>query len=233
MPIPEDLLLIPGLLCTDALYAPVLPQLQKMTRCHIADHRRQDSMSAIARSILAEAPDTFALCGLSMGGYIAFEIMRQAPGRVRRLALLDTMARADTPEKMAGRTTAIARARVEGIEPVSATLLPQWIHPDRLADADLVARIGKMAIDTGVDAFERQQTAIATRVDSRPTFAAIRVPTLVLVGRQDQATPVAAAEEMAHGIPGSRLVIIEHCGHLTTMERPAEVAAALTDWLRS
>lgn len=226
-----DLVLIPGLLCTDALYAPVIPELSASARCRVMDHRRHDSMSAIARAILDEAPDRFALAGLSMGGYIAFEIIRQAPERVTRIALLDTMARADMPERIAARTAAVARARVEGIEKVSATLLPQWVHPDRLADEELTARVGKMATDTGVDAFERQQTAIATRIDSRPTLRSISVPALVLVGRQDAVTPVSDAEEIASGIAGSRLVVIENCGHLSSMERPQEVAAALHAWL--
>lgn len=232
MSVKTDLVLIPGLLCTDALYEPVIGELEKLAKCRIADHRRHDSMREIARAILEEAPDQFALCGLSMGGYIAFEIMRQAPERVTRLSLLDTMARADTPERMAGRTAAVAQANVEGIEAVSAALLPKWIHKDRLLDEDLTTRVTKMATDTGVDAFARQQTAIATRIDSRPTLKTITVPTLVLVGREDEVTPVSDAEEIASGIPGSRFAIIEKSGHLTTMERPEEVTAELRKWLQ-
>ncbi|MEQ1648641.1 MAG: alpha/beta fold hydrolase [Hyphomicrobiaceae bacterium] len=231
MSAPVDLLLIPGLLCTDALYAPLVPALGRHARLVVANHRRQSTMGEIAAQILSEAPAKFALCGLSMGGYIAFEIMRQAPERVSRLALLDTMARADTPERMAGRKTAVAKARAEGMGPVSKMLLPQWVHPSRLSDKDLCATVAKMAADTGVDAFERQQAAIAMRIDSRPTLSTINCPTLVLVGRQDAATPVAEAEEIAAGIKGSTLVVIEDCGHLTTMERPAETGHAVLNWL--
>lgn len=228
---PVDLVLIPGLLCTDALYAPLVPALGRHARLVVANHRRHSTMSDIAAKILSEVPAKFALCGLSMGGYIAFEIMRQAPERVSRLALLDTMARADTPERIAGRKAAVEKARIEGMAPVSKMLLPQWVHPSRLSDTDLCAAVTKMAADTGVDAFERQQAAIATRADSRPTLAKIACPTLVLVGRQDAATPVADAEEIAAGIKGSKLVVIETCGHLTTMERPVETGNAVMSWL--
>ena len=114
-----------------------------------------------------------------------------------------------------------------------ASGLPQWIHPRRLKDAALVAIVGKMAADTGLDAFARQQTAIAGRADSRPGLAAITIPALVLVGRDDAATPVADATEIASGIRGSRLRIIEDCGHLSTLEQPAAVTAALVQWLES
>ncbi len=226
-----DLVLIPGLLCTDALYAPLVPALGRHARIVVANHRRQNSMAAIAKQILAEAPAKFALCGLSMGGYLAFEIMRQAPERVSRLALLDTNARADPPEKAQGRKDLVARAKVEGLGPVSKTLLPQWVHSNRLSDADLCATVAKMASDTGVEAFERQIAAIMTRVDSRPDLSKIKVPTLVLVGRQDAATPLADAEEIAAGVKGSKLVVIEDCGHLTTLERPVETGNAVVNWL--
>lgn len=228
---PVDLVLIPGLLCTDALYAPLVPALGRHARLVVANHRRRDTIAAIAAQVLSEVPAKFALCGLSMGGYIAFEIMRQAPERVTRLALLDTMARADTPERAAGRKTAVAKARAEGMAPVSKMLLPQWVHPSRLSDSDLCATVAKMAADTGVDAFERQQSAIATRVDSRQGLGRIKCPTLVLVGRQDAATPVSDAEEIAGGIRGSTFVVIENCGHLTTLERPVETGNAVVAWL--
>lgn len=227
-----DLLLIPGLLCTATLYAPQLRALAPHARMAVANHTTADSIPAIAATILATAPKNFALCGLSMGGYLAFEIMRQAPERVTRLALLDTSAKADSPERTQFRRAQVARAEAEGLGPVAQSLLPQWVHPRRLADPDLVFKIADMARNTGVTHFARQQSAIAGRFDSRQGLAAIKVPTLVLVGREDAATPVTDAEEIARGIAGSRLVIVEDCGHLSTLEKPEAVSTALLVWLR-
>jgi pimeloyl-ACP methyl ester carboxylesterase len=227
----QQLVLIPGLLCSPALYADQVAALSDIADITVADHTKHGTMAAIAASILAMAPPKFALTGLSMGGYIALEIMRQAPERVTKLALLDTNAEADPPERAPIRRALCARADMEGIAPVSASLLPQWVHPDRLADTALVAIVGRMATTVGITAFRRQIEAIITRIDSRPSLAAIKVPTLVLVGREDRATPVAQSEEIALGIKDSRLVIIEHCGHLTTLERPADVTAELRVWL--
>ncbi|MFM2422235.1 MAG: hypothetical protein RL291_765 [Pseudomonadota bacterium] len=226
------LVLIPGLLLKADLYRDQLPMLHGL--CHsvmVPDHSLDETIPKIAARILAEAPPRFALCGLSMGGYIAFEIMRGAPERVERLALLDTMAVADTQERRAKRREAVARAEAEGIAAVSTAFYPTWVHPKFHGDGALKARVVAMAEATGVDGFRRQQTAIADRADSRPELGAIHCPTLVLVGRQDDLTPVAEAETMAQGITGSRLEIIEDCGHLATMERPEAVNRALKRWL--
>ncbi len=228
----EDLLLIPGLLCTAELYAPQLNALALHARMTVANHTTACSISAIAATILAAAPARFSLCGLSMGGYLAFEIMRQAPERVTRLALLDTAAKPDTPDRTKFRQAQVARAEIEGLGAVAHDLLPQWVHPRHLADPSLSHTVAQMAANTGVTHFARQQAAIAGRVDSRPGLAAIKVPTLVLVGREDAATPLADAEEIARGIKGSRLVVVEDCGHLSTLEKPAVVSAALLGWLR-
>ena len=231
MPAQQDLVLIPGLLCTADLFAPQVAALSSVARVHIATHTGAASVADIARQILAAAPERFALCGLSMGGYLSFEIMRLAPHRVTRLALLDTAAKPDTAERVAGRRAMLARAEQEGLGVVAGSLLPQWVHPRRLSDTTLVATVARMAAATGVTHFARQLTAIAGRPDSRPGLAAIRVPTLVLVGREDAATPVADSEVIAAGIPGSRLEIIEDCGHLSTLEQPAAVNRALLHWL--
>ena len=229
----QDLILVPGLLCTPALYAPQLPALAKAARVTVADHTRHESMAEIARAVLAGAPARFALCGLSMGGYIALEMMRQAPQRVTRLALLDTSAKPDTPARSAARRAQVAQAGGAGLASIADALMPFLVHPRRLSDPVLVATITKMATDLGVTVFGRQQTAIAGRADSRPGLPAISVPTLVLVGREDVLTPVDAAEEIAGGIPGSRLRIIEDCGHLSTLEQPDAVTAALLAWLEA
>lgn len=227
----QALVLVPGLLCTADLYAAQIAGLGGKAAITVADHTRHDSMAGIARAILAAAPERFALAGLSMGGYIAFEIMRQAPERVRKLALLDTMQTADTPDRSENRRRQVALAREKGIQAVMDSLVPLFLHPEHAKDAALVARVRKMADDTGVDAFARQQEAIIGRADSAPTLAAVACPTLVIVGAQDELTPVARSREMAAGIAGARLEIIPDCGHLSTLEKPETVTRLLAGWL--
>ena len=226
-----NLVLVPGLLCTKALWAPQVEALGDIAEITVADHTRHDSMAAIAQSILDAAPERFALAGLSMGGYIAYEIVRQAPQRVTKLALLDTGSRADTPERAAARRELIATAEREGARRAQQLLMPVLIHKARLADKPLVQTIEQMADDIGVDAFKRQQAAIMTRPDNRPFLPSIACPTLVLVGREDALTPVELSQEIAAGIPGARLEIIPDCGHLSTMEQPEAVNRALRAWL--
>jgi pimeloyl-ACP methyl ester carboxylesterase len=230
---PQNLLLIPGLTCTAALWVPQISGLAQQADITIADHSRHASMQAIAASILADAPPRFALAGLSMGGYIAFEIMRQAPERVTRLALLDTGAKPFDASQTAARQALIDLANRDGMAAVLEKLTPIFIHPDRLGDTTLRATITQMGRDTGATVFARQQAAIMSRPDSRPTLPQIRCPTLVLVGQQDLLTPVAEHELIAAGIPGAKLTIISDCGHLSTLEQPAAVNAALLAWLAS
>ena len=225
------LVLVPGLLCTRALWEPQMAALGEIAECVVADHTGHDTMPAIARSILEAAPPRFALAGLSMGGFVCLEIVRQAPERVERLALLDTNARADTPERKAGRLELIELAEREGAGAAQDALMPSLVHKDRLAEKPLIDAIHQMGVDTGVAAFKRQQAAIMARVDSRPLLASICCPTLVLVGREDDLTPVDLAQEIAAGIPGARLEIVPDCGHLSTMERPEAVNRALRAWL--
>jgi pimeloyl-ACP methyl ester carboxylesterase len=166
-----------------------------------------------------------------MGGYIAFEVMRQAPERVTRLALLNTSAKPGTPESNAMREEMIALVRAGHQEKVMATMWQRLVAPSRLKDEPLKAIVNRMTRETGAEGYIRQQTAIMGRPDSRPGLAAIRVPTLVLVGSEDLITPPAEAEEIAGGIAGARLVVVEGAGHLSTIETPEPVTAALQEWL--
>ena len=227
-----NLVLVPGLLCSAALWAPQISALSDIADCSVADHTRHDTMAGIARSILAAAPQRFALAGLSMGGYIAYAIVRQAPERVERLALLDTGSRADTPERTAGRRDLIATAERDGVARAQELLLPALIHKARLGDKALVETVIQMAVDTGLDAFKRQEAAIIGRPDNRPLLASIRCPTLVLVGNEDALTPPDLAREVAASIHGAKLEIVPDCGHLSTLERPEAVNRALRAWLR-
>jgi pimeloyl-ACP methyl ester carboxylesterase len=227
----QPLVLVPGLTCTAALWAPQVTALAAHATPTIADHTGHASMSGIAAQILSKAPPRFALAGLSMGGYIAFEIVRQAPERVTRLALLDTSAKPFDQTQAPGRHALVALARAEGMDVALRKLLPVFLHPDHQKDDALVATVLKMGRDTGPDTFERQQTALMSRPDSRPTLARIRCPTLVLTGAQDLLTPVAEHELMASAIPGATLEIVADCGHLSTLEKPSAVNAALAAWL--
>jgi pimeloyl-ACP methyl ester carboxylesterase len=228
---PLPIVLVPGLNCSARLYAEQVPALWGCGPVTIADHRRDDSVEAIAARILATAPPRFALAGLSMGGYIAFAIVRQAPERVARLALLDTSARPDTAEQSERRRSMIALAESGRFAEVSDLLFPVFVHRDRHGDEALRRIVRTMAEETGPDAFVRQQKAIMSRPDCRPVLKSIRCPTLVLVGDGDALTPPVLSEEIAAGIAGARLVRVPDCGHLSTLERPEPVNLALVDWL--
>ena len=223
--------LIPGLLLTARLYGPQVEALWPAHNLLLANHTRADSMAALARGILAEAPPRFALVGLSMGGYIAFEILRQAGARVERLALLDTTARPDLPEISEGRRAQMRLASEGRFPEVVDTLVPRLLHPSRAAEPALVEAIRAMGRDVGVQGYLRQQSANITRPDSRPLLGEIRCPTLVLVGDADLLTPPDRAQEMAAGIRGSQLLVVPRCGHLATLECPGAVTAALRAWL--
>jgi len=226
------LVLVPGLLCDAQLWRSQLENLADIADVWIADHTRSDTMAGVARDALADAPfASFALAGLSMGGYIALEIMRQAPQRITRLALLDTAPGADLPEQTQKRMDFIALAERGKFPGITDALLPLLIHPSRRSERALTDVVKSMAKNIGKEAFVRQERAIMSRADSRGLLATIACPTLVLCGRQDALTPLARHEEMAATIRGAQLEVIEDCGHLSTLERPTEVNAALRRWL--
>jgi pimeloyl-ACP methyl ester carboxylesterase len=166
-----------------------------------------------------------------MGGYVCFEILRRAPERVERLALIDTQAAPDTAETMARRRGFIEQTRLGRFHGVQPALLPQLVHRLRLGDPGVTQPILDMAKEIGAEGFVREQTAIMGRPDSRHLLVDIEVPTVVIVGRQDQATPLPRSQEMAADIANAQLVVIEECGHVSPLERPAEVSAALRKWL--
>ena len=214
------IVLLPGLNCSARLYGPQLPALWRIGPVQVADHTRADTMAGIARSVLAAAPLQFHLVGLSMGGYIAFEILRQAPERVLKLALLDTSARADLPEQAERRQGFIQLAEDGRFSEINDILWPLLVHPLRQSDKALRAVLDAMAAETGTEAFVRQQTAIAGRPDSRADLPSIKNEALVVVGEADQITPPQLAHEIANGIPGARLEVVAECGHMSTLERP-------------
>ena len=227
------LALLPGLLCDAALWQPQIDGLSDIADCHVADFTSQDSIADMAESVLAAMPERFALAGLSMGGYVALEIMATAPQRVTRLALLDTRPQQDSDEQKARRRGLIELAQKGQFKGVTPRLLPLFIHAARLDDDALTGTVRTMAEHIGKDAFIRQQQAIMARRDQTATLVGIHVPTLVLCGREDVLTPLADHQFMAAGIAGARLTVIEDCGHLATLERPEEVTAAMRNWLQA
>jgi pimeloyl-ACP methyl ester carboxylesterase len=227
----RHLVLVPGLICDEALWGHQTEHLSALADITVADATRQESIGAMAEALLAAAPKEFALAGLSMGGYVCLEVMRRSPGRVTRLALLDTSARPDTEEQTRVRHRLMRLAGEGGFEQVISALLPLIVHPDRVRDERLGEDMRQMNRRVGTDAFRRQQTAIIGRPDSRKDLSEIPCPTLVLCGRQDGVTPLEVHEEMCSLIPGARLAVIEDCGHMSTMERPQAVTALLRDWL--
>jgi pimeloyl-ACP methyl ester carboxylesterase len=230
MPHPHPLLLLPGLLCDARLWRDPIAGLAGLADCQVADLTQDDTLRAMAGRVLQDAPERFALAGLSMGGYVAFEILRLAPERVTHLALFDTSARADSPEAARKRRGLMALTRTGQFRGVTPRLLPSLLHPDAV-DGPLGHEVRAMADRVGREAFLRQQLAILQRPDSRPLLPAIACPTLVAVGEQDILTPPELAAEIAAGIPGARLHRIPGAGHLPSMEQPAATTALLRDWL--
>lgn len=221
--------LIPGLMATPRLYSDQISALWAIGPVQIADHRHADTMAGLAKAILDDSPPRFRLLALSMGGYIALEILRQAPQRVAALALLDTSARPDAPEQTQVRQSQIQLAHDRGMAAVAEAMYPRLVHPARAQDQELQQLVREMAEDTGAEAFARQQQAIMSRPDSRPSLAAIACPTLVIVGDQDQVTPPPMAQEIAAAVPDAKLVVIPDSGHLSTIEQPGAVTRALLD----
>jgi pimeloyl-ACP methyl ester carboxylesterase len=224
------LIFLPGLLCDERLWRDQARDLADIAAPILPDLTLDDSVAGMARRVLDAAPERFALAALSMGGYVAFEILRQQPQRVTRLALLDTSASPDTPERSSQRLAGIESMKYGRFFGVTARMLPQLVH-ERHVQGPVGEEVRAMAKRVGGDAFLRQQRAILDRPDSRPLLPSIRIPTLIAVGDSDVLTPPADAEAMHAGIPGSSLHIFPACGHLPPMEAPEETSAVLRRWL--
>lgn len=230
------LVLLPGLLCDGAAWTACREALAGRVDTQVAEYGDADSVTAMAQRVLAAVDrPRFALAGHSMGGRVAFEVLRLAPERVERLALLDTGAHPLPPgepgeRERAGRMVLLELARRSGMRTMAQEWARGMVHS---------SRVGGPVFESVLDMFERrtpeifaaQIAALLARPDARPQLPAIRVPTLVLTGRNDSWAPPEQHEAMHRMIPGSRLVIIEHAGHMTTMEEPAAVSQAFAEWL--
>ncbi|MCZ4281960.1 alpha/beta hydrolase [Kiloniella laminariae] len=232
MPDKERLVFLPGLLCNQRLWRPQINFLGEDYVCNVPDLTRQDSIPELALSVLQQIRGKFNLVGLSMGGYVALEIMRQAPERVKRLALIDTKARADSAEQQRRRRGLLALADKGRFKGVTPHLMPLLIHPDRMTDESLTGPIYQMAEEVGQEAFVRQQTAILKRESHLDVLGNIKCPTQIICGRQDLITPLDCAEEIQAGITGSELLVVESCGHLANLEAPDLVNKTLKNWLK-
>jgi pimeloyl-ACP methyl ester carboxylesterase len=226
-------LLIPGLSCTARVYAEALQVLWPHGPVVVANHLAGQGVAEIAANILRDGPPRFALAGFSFGGYLAFEVLRQAPERVTKLALIDTTARPDDPAATEMRRRRIEQARAGKFSLVVEQSFATSVHPDHASDASLLKVHRQMAASNGPEVYVRHQEAIIARPDSRPVLATVGVPTVVIVGDADQITPPDAAMEMHAGIRGSRLVVVPRAGHLALLEQPAIVNAALAAWAAS
>jgi pimeloyl-ACP methyl ester carboxylesterase len=227
----KTLVLLPGLLNTRRVFEQQIEGLSDVADCIVPELWHYDTIDAMAEAALAAAPPSFALAGFSLGGYVAFDMMRRAIQRVERLALIDTQAVPDSAESSARRRALLEQTKIGRFHGVQRTLLPQLVHHGHLDDAGVTQPIFDMAQEIGAEGFVREQKAIIARADSRPLLVDIDVPTVVIVGRQDQVTPPPRSAEMAADIATSRLVVLEECGHMSPLERPAEVTAALRRWL--
>lgn len=223
-------LFLPGLLCDATLWRPVIDQLADRIAPNVADLTLDSSVTEMAARTLAAAPPRFALVALSMGGYVAFEILRQAPERVTRLALFSTSAGSDSAARVAQRQRGIDSLKTGRFVGVTSRLLPQLVHPQHIGD-EVGETVKTMAKRVGGEAFIRQQQAIITRPDSHATLTGITVPTAMIVGADDVLTPPREAEAIHAAIAGSTLDILPDCGHLPALERPEDSAAILRQWL--
>ena len=225
------LLCIPGLGCDHDSWADAIDLLGEIAECHVADISRADSIGAMAETVLTHAPPRFALAGHSLGGYVSFEILRRAPGRVKKLALIGTSAQPDTPAVSKRRRRMIETAEAGDFEALVEGLVPSVIARHRVDNPKMVERLKAMMLRLGPATFCRQQHAIIDRPDSRPDLSRIAIPTVVVVGDEDALMSEEAQSEMADGISGARRVTLERCGHTTPLEEPERVATVLRDWL--
>jgi len=221
------IVLITGQLLTDAVWQPLLEAWADRDVI-IADNRNRETIESLAQLLLDNAPDRFVLIAHAMGGFVAFEVMRRAPQRVTRLALISTLASADGPDQTARRQGYIDLVESGNFDQVVEERIPILFPEEKRNDERLLGIARKMAADTGPETFLAQQRAIMSRIDSRPRLAEITVPTLLVWGEKDGITSRAHQEEILDAIPGSQLEVIPGTGHLPMIETSERVIPLLT-----
>jgi pimeloyl-ACP methyl ester carboxylesterase len=226
----QPLIMVPGLVCDGAVWAHQRAGLADVAECIVPDVAHSDTMQAMAAEVLAAAPEKFAIAGFSMGGYVALEVFRQAPHRVTRLALIDSGARADSPEQTINRETAIANCKAGRYAAAIENMLPVLLHPTRLTEP-LADQVRAMAARIGSDCFVRRLLALMSRTDARDLLRAAKIPVRIICGRDDRLTPLIRSQEIAEITPNARLSIVEDCGHMPLLERPQAATALMRDWM--
>ena len=227
------LVILPAFMTTGALWHHQIDALADLAEIQVIDLTPYDSIERMARGVLEQSPENFALAGLSLGGYTAFEIMKRAPERVTRLALVSTTARADTQERLDGRKAQVEMVRAGQFDEAVGPYLTMIQNPDNPLDPAVLKNVRAMCQEVGPTSFIDQQLAMMNRSDSRAVLPNISCPTIVICGRQDQPTPLEHSEEIAAAIPDAKLVVVENCGHFSAIERPKEVTAAMREWLQA
>lgn len=232
----DPLLLIPGLMCNEAVWDPVIPWLSPLVSCRVVDHGVANSLPLMAQQLLRDAPARFALAGHSMGARVAIEVFRQAPERVSRIALLDSghlplpLGEAGEQEKEK-RHQLLHIARTQGVRSMARVWVQGMVHPQRLSDAALIESIVQMFERKTSEIFAAQIQVLLDRPDARPVLQALDVPTLIACGDQDLWAPVAQHQAMQALVPHAVLEVISDAGHMAPMERPQATAEVLLRWL--
>ena len=232
MPSNLPIVFIPGVLCDEALWEGQVKHFagKRPAQVHVA--AQDDNMAGMAHRVLDVAPARFVLCGISMGGYVALEIMRQQPGRVAGLVLADTTARPDTEEQRDRRRDLMALSAQGRFTGVTRRFLGQWLAPDSLKDEAITSTITAMSLRLGRDVYLAQQKSCMDRIDSRPTLKTVACPSCVIVGQMDLVTPPSLGEEMANAIPGAYMEVLENSAHLPPIEKPQAVNGVLDNFLK-
>ena len=226
------LILLPGTLCDVTLFEHQVANLGDVCEPVVIDVSQQDTLGGVAQFILEQVDGQFAVAGLSYGGIVAFELWRQAPERILKMALLNTNPYAVNEEKRAIQQRFVGMAHLGNFREVTTDFLKDvMLHPDHQKDMVLRQKVLAMAESIGINGFVNEVKAQLARPDSTSDLPTITCPTLVLTGQEDVFCPVHVHEAMAAAIPNSHLVIVEHCGHLSTMEQPEFVTNALRDWM--
>ncbi|MEM9932612.1 MAG: alpha/beta hydrolase [Bacteroidota bacterium] len=227
----EKLVMIPGTLCDALLFGPQLEGLSDFVDCKVVDNASAEALPQVARNILDEVAGKITVMGLSYGGIIAFEMWRQEPERIENLILLNTTHKLPSVTTRTNQERFVGMAELGNFKKITTDFLKDvMLHPDHAKQPQLRTLVLQMALNTGKDAFIRQVKAQLGRPDSTQDLMNIICPTLLMTGRQDQVCTVAIHEEMERLMPSSTLKIIEHCGHLSTLEQPQEVNAVIRKW---
>jgi pimeloyl-ACP methyl ester carboxylesterase len=233
----QALLLVPGLMCNEVVWNPLMQGLSATHDCTVIDHGRADSLSVMAKNILRQAPERFAIAGHSMGGRVALEVYRQEPERVTKIALMNTgylpRAQGDAGAKeLKTRYDLLNLAMEQGVEAMAKKWVQGMVAPDRLQDLPFIQSITDMFKQKSVEIFKHQIAALLNRPDASPVLKTIGVPALVLCSEFDSWSPVSQHQEMAALMPSPPMWSeIRGAGHMCTMEDPAPVLKALSEWL--